>query len=209
MFEKEVKIPIEDAVIYAKQFVLPILSLFSVPYLIFHVGIFNIETGIFVYVQKLILSFQLQEHFFKNLFLPIISIASSFEYFGFLLFSILPAVVIHELLHALAAIVFAKGRLNAVSFGFDKKTLSPYTHCKKPLYVWQYRIVLVLPGIVLGIIPGVVGIIFQSPEFLVFGIMFTLGALGDYLMLHILKNYNPKTKIKDHPSSLGFFIIEE
>ena len=144
----------------------------------------------------------------RTLFSPVTSLLGSFHHFGLLILALFPAIVLHELLHALGAIIFSKGKLSAVKFGFDKKTLSPYTHCKFPLFVWQYRIVLALPGIVLGILPGLLAVVLTSPEMLIFGIMFTVGALGDFLMFNILKGYNSGVRIKDHPSTLGFFIVE-
>lgn len=208
MSDKEVKIPIEEAAIYAKQFVLPIIALFTIPYLIYNRGLTNIEIKSYLYFYNLYSNVALGENFFPTLISPIKSLLSSFNHFGWLILSLFPAIIIHELLHAFAAIVFSKGKLNAVKFGFDKKTLSPYTHCKNPLYVWQYRIVLVLPGVILGILPGFLGSLFKSPEMVVFGIIYTIGALGDFLMITILKKYNSKTRIKDHPTTLGFFIVE-
>jgi hypothetical protein len=208
MSEKEVIIPIEDAAIYAQKYVIPVIALFLIPYLIIHQGLFVIQVKSNIYFLNLYIAFGARGNIIDTIFLPIDGILNSFNHFGWLILSLLPAVVLHELLHAIAAIIFANGKLKSVSFGFDKKTLTPYTHCKETLFIWQYRIVLILPGIVLGIIPGLLGIILKSPEFLVFGILFTFGALGDFLMLVILKNYPSKKRIKDHPTTLGFFIID-
>ncbi len=206
--EKEIKIPIEDAVFFLRKYIPPSISLLLIPYIIYNHSIFYIEIKSSIYFYELYLALIEKKAILKVLFSPLLHFFNSFDHFGLLIILMLPSVIFHELLHALTAIIFSKGKLNTVSFGFDKKTLSPYTHCKKPLYVWQYKIVLILPGIILGILPGLLSIFISSPDLLLFGIIFSIGALGDFLVYSILNKFDTKTKIKDHPNTLGFFIVE-
>ncbi|MBI5958553.1 MAG: DUF3267 domain-containing protein, partial [Chloroflexi bacterium] len=61
--------------------------------------------------------------------------------------------IAHELLHAVGWMLAGGFGWDQVSFGIDRKTLSPYTHIHAPMPARAYRIGAVLPGIVTGLLP--------------------------------------------------------
>ena len=54
-------------------------------------------------------------------------------------------IFIHEGIHGLFIAMFARGGFSSLSFGYDKKTMSPYAHSEVPLRVWQMTVVCLSP----------------------------------------------------------------
>ena len=87
--------------------------------------------------------------------------------------------------------------------------LAPYAHCKEPLPVYGYRIGILLPGIILGILPAVYGIVTGSFGYLFYGILFTWAASGDFIMFWWIRRLDPKSRVMDHPEKLGCILFEK
>ena len=128
--------------------------------------------------------------------------------FLFLLF-IIVGVFAHEYLHKIGWMIFGKMPSSTIEFGFQLKTLSPYAHATKPMEISGYRWGAALPFILLGIIPAIIGIIRGNPIYLLYGIIFILAAGGDLLILWITRFLKRGTKIEDHPTRAGCFVLEE
>ncbi len=207
--ERAISIPIEKAADFARGYVWPIIASLIIPYAWVKLGNkISLEEAIRIYSCELVHAILTGEGILKTLFLPLRFILTPFNdpvWFGI---ALLLGIPVHELLHALAAISLSGKGFKTVSFGFSKQAMAPYTHFKEPLKIWQYRIVLALPGIVLGIIPAVVAIIISQPEWMIFAFFYLFGALGDYMMLKILKKFPANQSIKDHPKTLGFILID-
>ncbi len=126
--------------------------------------------------------------------------------------SFIAAVVIglflHEVIHMGTALILGRKTLQDVKLGLDPKTLSPYFHCKVPLEVSVYRAVSSMPGILLGILPYILGLLFGNPWIMIFGLVFILGAGGDWLILWLLRGVRAGTLVEDHPSRVGCTVIE-
>lgn len=122
--------------------------------------------------------------------------------------SIIIGIVLHELLHGLGWIPFTKNRFRSLRFGFMVPEMAPYAHCTEPLPVYGYRIGILLPGIILGIMPALKGIITGSFSWLCYGILFTWAASGDFIMFWWIRKLKPKTKVMDHPEKLGCLILD-
>lgn len=118
------------------------------------------------------------------------------------------SVIIHELIHAVAYLIFDKGNFKRISFGFSKIFYSPYCHYSGSVKLWKYRIALILPGLVLGILPIIFAFAAGNFYLLVYGIIFTLGAFGDFYILYQLRSQKSTTYVKDHPNMMGC-ILEE
>lgn len=116
-------------------------------------------------------------------------------------------IVIHELLHGLTWMLLGKAPSGSVKFGFQLKTLTPYAHCTEPLEVGAYRWGAAVPGLVLGILPGVAALATGSSAMLVFGFLFTLAAGGDALILWMLRDVPAGALVVDHPSRAGCYVV--
>ncbi|MCJ7825324.1 MAG: metalloprotease family protein, partial [Anaerolineales bacterium] len=65
----------------------------------------------------------------------------------------------HELLHALGRIAFGRISRRRVRFGYRLNTLTPYAHLQGALPVVAYRMGVILPLLVLGLPPYILGIL--------------------------------------------------
>lgn len=109
----------------------------------------------------------------------------------------------HELLHALGWILAGRLPPRRVAFGFKLKALAPYAHLNGPVPARAYRIGIVLPLLVLGVPPYVLGIGLADMRLMLFGLFFTLAAGGDLLVLWLLRGVPPEAMVEDHPSRAG------
>lgn len=115
-------------------------------------------------------------------------------------------IVVHELLHGLGWMVFAGVPRSAVRFGVKWKVLTPYAHSAAHMPVRGYRWGVFLPGLILGIMPGVLAIVTGSLLLLGFGFFFTLTAGGDFLVLWLLRAVPAAAHVRDHPTKVGAIV---
>ena len=118
-------------------------------------------------------------------------------------------IAIHELLHGLAYLLLTKGDYKNLSFGIIWKDLTPYCHYAMPVSVMQYRIAVLSPSILLGFLPLIISLFIGSFPILILGILFTLGAIGDFIILWIIRKENNSTIVQDHPDKIGCIILED
>ena len=119
------------------------------------------------------------------------------------------SVFIHELIHAFFFSIYAKNKRKNVKIGIMWKYLTPYAHCSDPLKLLHYRIAILMPGLLLGFLPLLVGLIFGIYYLLLFGVLLTLAAGGDIIIYILTLNISKDKMILDHPKECGFFIIEK
>ena len=116
----------------------------------------------------------------------------------------------HEILHGVGWALFTKKGFKSIKFGFSLKIFSPYSHCKEPLTFFQFTFGLILPGILLGILPIVLALIFKISSLLIYGTIFLFGAGGDLVILFkILRFSKMDVLIYDHPSKIGCIVIKK
>ena len=70
----------------------------------------------------------------------------------------------------------------------------------------NYRLGVMMPGILLSFVPAIAGIISGISSIFIFGLLFILVAGGDILILWLLRNVKPKFLAKDQPTRVGCFI---
>lgn len=133
---------------------------------------------------------------------------------GFIIFNfryflpvILIGIPIHKIIHWIVLIIGKKSVKN-VKFGFHIKVLSPYVHCKEPVAVQLYRIATIMPGIILGILPSVYGIITGGSLILFWGLVFIFAAGGDLLVLWLTRKVSIDEYVLDHPKKAGCYIMK-
>jgi len=128
--------------------------------------------------------------------------------FGVIMFAMLVGIVVHEIIHGLTWSLFLKKGFKSIKFGVFWKMLTPYCHSKEPLTVWQYIVGSIMPGVLLGILPSLAawfnGNVFQ----LIFGLIFTLAAGGDFAIIWLLRKEKMEKQVMDHPSKVGCFVYD-
>lgn len=113
----------------------------------------------------------------------------------------------HEWLHGLSWVLFGRLRLSDLHFGVEWKTLTPYAHVKTPLRVNVYRLGTLMPGLVLGLLPYLYGLWSGDAGWMLWGAVFTFAASGDLLVLWLLRRVPPASRVEDHPTKAGCWVI--
>ncbi|HEY8256260.1 MAG TPA: DUF3267 domain-containing protein [Gemmatimonadales bacterium] len=121
---------------------------------------------------------------------------------------IILGIVSHEIIHAVTWAVASRRPLSAIAIGFQWRSLSPYAHPRAPIGARAYRIGAAMPGLVLGLVPAVAAIALGRPLLLVFGLLFTIAAGGDALVLWLIRGVPPATLVRDHPTRAGCVVLE-
>lgn len=116
------------------------------------------------------------------------------------------SIAIHEGLHGLGYwLGGARGK--EIQFGFQWKALTPYAHCSAVLRADAYRLAVALPGILLGIIPLVIGFAARRDWLMLYGTAMLAGAVGDVMIFLLLAPLKGDTLIRDHATKPGFQIL--
>jgi hypothetical protein len=136
---------------------------------------------------------------------PAFPASASITVFGFLLIF---GILVHELIHMFAWMLFAKKPLKAFKLGFQWKALTPYAHCKEPMDIRPYRIGAFAPGLLLGILPWLVSLFSGDILLMAYGFLYTVAASGDFLILWLIRNIKPNTLVEDHATNAGCYVIE-
>lgn len=123
-----------------------------------------------------------------------------------LLTCLLLLVVVHEWLHAAGFFIGGASR-HHVAFGFDVKTLTPYAHCAQPLPARAMRLAIALPGIVLGLLPALAGLVSGVGLLSLLGGVGIATASGDVLMLWLLRRVPADRLLADHPKRVGCYVL--
>lgn len=135
---------------------------------------------------------------------------------GSLLFIVLffALIVAHELIHGLTWSIYAEHHFKDIEFGFMKEYLTPYCTCTTPLPKSHYILGALMPCIVLGILPTVIGILLGSHLMFWMGIVMTLSAGGDIMIVWKVLTFKKQDLSKvvliyDHPTQAGSVIFEK
>lgn len=122
--------------------------------------------------------------------------------------AILVGIVLHEGIHALGWRTFGNLRWRDLSFGVDRATLSPYCHASVQMTAAAYRIGALLPGILLGLLPAAIGILIAHAFLTAVGAFLLSAAIGDFIVLWVLRTIPGGAHVLDHPSNAGCYVFE-
>ncbi|GAB4474494.1 MAG: DUF3267 domain-containing protein [Anaerolineae bacterium] len=119
------------------------------------------------------------------------------------------SIVIHEGLHGVGFWLFGRAPLRAIAFGMKWEYLTPYAHCRVPIRARGYRIAVLLPGLITGVLPALAGIGTGIGWLTLYGILMTTAALGDVLVCWAIRHVPPQARVVDHPSEAGCLVLRE
>lgn len=117
-------------------------------------------------------------------------------------------IFLHELIHALCFAFYAENGFKNIRFGFNRKYLAPYCHCKEEIKAWQYGVVLLGPTILLGVIPLLLGFLISNFTLYFLGIILTVGGAGDIAVFRLVQQITKNASVIDHPNEVGFYYKE-
>jgi len=115
-------------------------------------------------------------------------------------------VVVHEALHGLGFLLGGGERAH-VKFGFQLKTLTPFAAYCAPLRARGYRLACALPGVVLGLLPAVIGMASGTGWLVVTAFWMLAFAGGDILILWLIRDLDGDVLVIDHPERAGCRVV--
>ena len=143
------------------------------------------------------------DHSFLNVFVSNLKKESGF-FILFYIFSLFVGILIHEFIHGLFLSFFSPKGFKDLKFGFNIKAFAPYAHCKEPLKRNQYLLAVLAPGLIMGILPLIYCFIMNDIVWYVWSILFTISAIGDFMVFFMLLRVKRDRIILDHPAKVGF-----
>ena len=118
-------------------------------------------------------------------------------------------IIVHELIHGITWAMYAKNGFKSIKFGVLWKVLTPYCHCSEPLKVKHYITGGIMPAIILGFLPFVYSLFTGNALWLFFGIFFTMSAVGDFLIVNLVRKEDMNSLVLDHPSEVGCYVFRK
>lgn len=123
--------------------------------------------------------------------------------------ALIGGIAVHELIHGITWSFFTKKGFRSIKFGFLVKMLTPYCHCNEPLKVTHYITGTIMPAVILGFLPSIMAIIFGNIPLLLFGTIFTVVAMGDFMIIYLIRNEDRNSLILDHPNEGGCYVLKK
>jgi hypothetical protein len=115
-------------------------------------------------------------------------------------------IILHEAVHAIGWKYAGGLGWNEFKFGIDLKSLSPYCHARAPMSARAYRIGALLPSLVTGVLPVAVGTALANPTLAFVGAVLFSAAIGDFMILWIIRNVRQDALLLDHPTQAGCYV---
>ncbi|HZD57377.1 MAG TPA: DUF3267 domain-containing protein [Anaerolineales bacterium] len=175
--KKDLSISISQAYVYMLAFVVPLIGLLGV---------------LFIWARGLVA-------FFTGL--------SGFARLSSAIPSLVIGVPLHELIHGLSWAYFGKKPLRDIKFGFQLATLTPYAHSKVPLPARAYRLGALMPALLLGVVPYLIGLTTGTGWFTIFGLLYIFAAGGDIVVYWLIRKVDRDSLVEDHPSRAGCYVL--
>lgn len=121
-------------------------------------------------------------------------------------------IIAHELIHGITWAIFAERGFKSIEFGIMWHYGAVYCTCREALPKGAYIIGALMPLILLGIVPFIVGLSLGSFMLALLGIFLIVGAVGDMMIAHKLTRYKCNSDdfyIFDHPTEPGCVVFEK
>ena len=116
---------------------------------------------------------------------------------------LLLGIVVHEGLHAIVWRYTGRLPRPVVRFGVNRRMLMPYAHPVGPVSVGTYRLGALAPGVIMGFIPALAGLIIGSAHLAGWGALFSAFAVGDLMVVFTLRGVPSHSMVQDHPTRVG------
>jgi hypothetical protein len=133
------------------------------------------------------------------------SLLEQIGYLGLLFGGFVIGIGLHELIHGLTWSILVEKGWKHVRFGIFRPSGTPYCHLSKPVELRCYLIGLLMPGILTGLGPLLIGFWQGSGLLLLWGVFLTQSATGDVMMAYHLWGEPKGTLIQDHSEQLGYW----
>ncbi|MEJ8801548.1 DUF3267 domain-containing protein [Pontibacter sp. H249] len=115
--------------------------------------------------------------------------------------------IVHEMLHGFTWAIYCKHGLKSIKYGVYWAMLTPYCHCKEVLPLRPYILGGIMPGLVMGLLPAIAGLMLGNALVFLFGLFFSMAAGGDLLVLWMLRHQKREDLVQDHPEKIGCYVL--
>lgn len=123
---------------------------------------------------------------------------------------IFASLVVHEGLHGFAWKLCNSGNPEfRIEFGFSWKACAFFAHPIGSLPIRSYVVGSAAPGVLLGLLPVIVGQMSGLITFTIFGAFNLAASGGDFVVLWLTRQVAANGHVLDHPTRIGFLIVEE
>lgn len=127
------------------------------------------------------------------------------EVLGWLFISMLA----HEGMHGLAwKLSNIRNPDVRIQFGFSWKALAFFTRALGSMPVRSYILGSAAPGVLLGLLPVMAGLLSGYLPLTILGSLNIAGAGSDFIVLWLTRKVSKNSWVIDHPSRLGFMTVE-
>ncbi|HUF49336.1 MAG TPA: DUF3267 domain-containing protein [Longimicrobiales bacterium] len=117
------------------------------------------------------------------------------------------AIVMHEALHGIGFCCFGRAPRHSVRFGIHWKTLSPFAGSSAAMPARGYRLAVLLPGLVLGVLPALGSLVNGSAALAMFGALMVMGAGGDAAALWAMRHVPGDVLVRDAVARVGCEVV--
>ncbi|MDR2292830.1 MAG: DUF3267 domain-containing protein [Prevotellaceae bacterium] len=124
---------------------------------------------------------------------------------------IIVGVIIHELIHGIFAAIFSSNRFKNIKFGFSIRSFVAYCNINEIMKVKYFKVIAIMPFIILGILPIIISLFFGCKTLFDFGILLSIGSIGDLIMFNWLckEKNNYWVKESDNAKKLEIVVFEK
>lgn len=111
--------------------------------------------------------------------------------------------LVHEALHVLAMLIVARVPIGSLRFGARLSEGVLYVHSDRPMSATSYRVVLLTPAILQGILPTIAGTLAGVGWLVVYGYVMVISSVGDFAVFQLIRHLDRRAVVRDHPEKVG------
>lgn len=120
-----------------------------------------------------------------------------------LLAGLMAGLLLHEIVHLIGYRLLGRVAPGVATLNFGRAALAPQIRCDQPVPAGIYRRILLLPGVALGVVPGLVAIAIGSWVLLIWAVWMMVAAGGDVAGLWAMRGVPAGTPVRGHPTRVG------
>jgi hypothetical protein len=102
--------------------------------------------------------------------------------------SMVLGVILHEFVHAIFAAIYNPKGWSSIKIGFNLKKGVAYCRCTEPMKVKHWRIIAIMPLILIGMIPYIISFIFGFYPLMYLSVMMIFASCNDVTALYRISN---------------------
>jgi hypothetical protein len=124
-----------------------------------------------------------------------------------LLLALIGGLLVRELIHKIGYFKIGRVSWNLIKLGIDWRHLIPTSHTDALMTANEYRLSLLMPTILLGVVPAFIGIAFGIGFLTILGFLMVVVAGGDVVVIFALRSVPDKAMVRDHPDKIGCYVL--